>query len=93
MSLREIPFPRDLDRYRTERRNERVIADAAIAAGEPLPSAGRKKAYTPGDTSHARAVPFFPYGSGISGVIPGTDPMRDGAGIHHDDCACRACTR
>lgn len=92
--LREIPFIRDLELYRTRRINDRVIANAAIDTGHSLPpSPGRKKAYTAGDTSHARGVPFFPANSGIPGCMPGTDPMRDGAGIHHDDCSCHACRR
>lgn len=92
MSLREIPFVRDLELHRTRRRNERVIAEAALDAGHALPdSPGRKKAYTAGDSRHARGVPFFPSVGGILGTSPGTDPVRDGAGIHHDDCRCPRC--
>jgi hypothetical protein len=94
MTIREIPFLRDLEHTRTQRRNDRVIADAAIDTGHALPSGtGRKKAYTAGDTRHARGCPFFPAVGGIPGVMAGTDPMRDGAGIHHDDCTCRRCAR
>lgn len=92
--LREIPFVSKLDSYQTARRNERVIAGAAIDTGHALPhTSGRKKAYTAGDTSHARGCPFHPYLGGITGALKGTDPMRDGAGIHHDDCTCHACGR
>lgn len=94
--LREIPFVSRLDAAQCARRNDRVIANAYLDQGHALPEhpnvrAGRKKAYTAGDTSHARGVPFYPYVGGIPGTMPHTDPMRDGGGIHHDDCTCKRC--
>lgn len=92
MSIREIPFIRDLELARTRHRNDRVIAEAAIDTDHALPeSPGRKKAYTAADTRHARGVPFHPSVGGILGTIRGTDPVRDGAGIHHDECHCPRC--
>ncbi len=90
--LREIPFVSRLDAAQCARRNERTIANAYLDQGHALPPIpGRKQAYTAGDTRHARGVPFYPYVGGISGTMPGTDPARDGARLHHDDCTCRTC--
>jgi len=58
-----------------------------------LPS-GHRISFNEGDTAHCRGVPVFPRPSlraGINGTSPGTDPLRDGAGIHHDNCTCQTC--
>jgi hypothetical protein len=69
----------------------RALRESTAPIAKPTP--GTKLWYTAADTSHCRLLPVFPFGSGISGAIPGTDPMRDGAGIHDDDCTCPVCRR
>jgi hypothetical protein len=69
----------------------RALRESTAPIAKPTP--GSNLWYTAADTSHARGCPFFPFIGGITGTMQGTDPMRDGAGIHSDDCTCPICRR
>lgn len=59
---------RDLERARTERNNERVIAEACKDQNLPLPSYGSD----PADGRQLRGIPAI--GRNVAGAIPGTRP-------------------